>query len=294
MHKGGADPFLLNWTLCLSPNHTVGAQYKFFTARTPGPAPPTPHRFCTTVPLGAAIPRPPFSSAASPGSRPGGASSSPQLLPPGSLLYPHPGNSPRPGRLPLFRPETAFPPALRQPSPAVPVPVLPPHPRAFSPPLLLSRCPSPSGFSSRGCSDPEAPPPSPLRLNSAAVPAPLAPTPAGPRLPRLFPFVPLPPRCSSGPGALRPAAATRPGPGAARARREGAQFGTAASPGLAAAHPPGPRRSSAPSWSCRCHQSPKPGCASIVGAEAAAARTGPPGGAREPPLKLGHPNWESQ
>lgn len=124
-------------------------------------------------------------------------------------------------------------------------------PGPFSPPLFLSRCPTPPGLSSRGCSGSEARPATErlLRSSSVSLPPPHGRASAPEAVPQR-----TPPACScSSPGTLRPAAAARPGPRAARARREGAQSGTAASLGPAAAHPPGPRRSSAPSWSRHRH-----------------------------------------
>lgn len=108
-----------------------------------------------------------------------------------------------------------------------------------SPPAVSSACTLPRRRPRLPrCSGPEAP--SPQSRRSPAVPAPSRPAAVPARTP----------------SALRPAASARPVPGAARARREGAPRGTAAAPARRA-HPPGPRRSPAPSWSCR-----RPGCRS--------------------------------
>lgn len=236
-------------------------------------------------------PSPALASAGQPcsprGSRPG-LHTIPRLFPPGNC--PPAPTARRPGpsggscsgprlpsrcasRLRLFRSRCSLPgPSLsRCACPVERTTLPPPNPPPQPPP----------GLGSRGCSGPEMPPQPPLSLNSASVQAPLLPHPCRPPIPRLFPSVALPPRWLFRPGALRPAGATRPGPRAASSRREEAQGGTAASPVPAAAHPPGPRRSSAPFWSRR-RWSPKPGCASIVGAVVAAA-SGPPGGALLPP-----------
>lgn len=181
---------------------------------------------------------------------------------------------------------------LGQPSPAVPVPVLPPG--ALSPPLFLSRCPFPRRASAPPAVPVQRPAQPPSLLSTAVWSHSPHPT-AGPQLPRLFSPAPLPPCGCSGPGALRPAAAARPGPGAARARREGAQRGTAAS----LCRFPRPRRRSPSRASkivCAILEPPPPrepkwGYASIVGAVAAAAvGSGPPEGAREPPPGQGAPS----
>lgn len=205
------------------------------------PRPPSPSRPRTTVPAGSA-------PAASTGRPPSRRSPRPRQLglPGCSLQETPPAPARRPSGLTLFLSKATLPGPGRA-SPAV-LPRCSPH-GAFSPRCSRPATPPP-GLGSRRCSGPMPPPPAKEpHLRRCSGPGP--PPPAEPRLPRLFPPVPLPPRGCSGPGALRPAAATRPGPGAARTRREGAQRGTAASPGPAAAHPPGPRKSSAPSWSCR-------------------------------------------